>query len=863
MAFVAPKEMRVDPAPPAPGFVAPESMQVAPAEQVAQAVDQPGLMDDAARLTNQFTAGFNSFLADAIEAAELLTGGRPPEGVDVVTLKQQAANALRGRAPEATTTAERAAREAGRFLGENLLPAAGISTLARGVAAPVAAGMRAASPTTASLGQRAREGIVAAQAQAPRTLLTTETASATGAGAGGQIAAEAFGDRARSAGEMAGAVAPSIPTPTGLVTRGARAVAGRFMTTPQQLQRRAMANVGETLAEPLSSDFAQRQLRRAQAVQGEVPGLEPTLAEATGLPSLVRTQQALEQTSSGADLDRFMARRAANAQAVDDFAAARAPDATADADQIANAATERIQRLTGDVGLRQQELRQSRELLADRLRPVDRTVTGNVIRRELDAERKAVSNRMSDLAEQIGLNDLDLAVPFAEFRQAVRGWREGLLPSQLDALPAALRDVDAIGTDAVRFPQIKALRESVTDEMRDVMRSTTADRRKRLRNLAQLRQLIDEQLLGRIGEAAPTLRADYERFRQRYQNELIRPFERGAVRRVAQMGTDGAFRTLDEDVAEAFLGSREAARQFMETLGSSPAARDAMVAAVLDRLGTATVRDGVIEPKRLETWMRQHREVLDEMPFLRERIGEADRLNDALIRRQATLTSRQRAIENSVLARRINALSRGTSTPEQVIEGAVRNPAVMRTLLRSLPAPAKVALQRQVWDYAAGLEPGQLAQFMDRNERSLTRLLGRDHMRDLITIQAARVIANRVPPSAGQPISVNPMAALEAELGIELRSLASRYANLKTMRLSPQYVGTDLFGRALRAQTALENDRLLREALFNPQIARNFADMVVIRRNAPQRLRRLRAALFTVGARALSNELTPGEGDRP
>jgi hypothetical protein len=343
----------------------------------------------------------------------------------------------------------------------------------------------------------------------------------------------------------------------------------------------------------------------------------------------------------------------------------------------------------------------------------------------------------------------------------------------------------------------------------------------------------------------------YQQFRQAYFNEYIEPFEKGAAFAVRQRDGRGFFRTPDENVAAAFFTPRNVsgARQFRAAFGDDPEAQAALASAALDSLRDSTVRDGVIDPRRLEGWLRAHESVLNEFPDIRSAVSDVRSASQALSVRQAQLDLRTKQVNDSLLGRRLQAVARGTQTPESVIQNAIGDPRQMRSLVASLrdDPGALESLRRHIWDSATDLSPARLKTFLENNAPSLSRVFDTRHLSDLQRIQNAREIIESVPAPQGQGFQPDPTGALARQVGSGIPQIQSRVFAAESGRTSFRFVAGDMFARFIRGRSQIESEALLREALYNPEVARDLSGMIGVQGEKPAIARRLNAWLFNIG----------------
>jgi hypothetical protein len=274
-----------------------------------------------------------------------------------------------------------------------------------------------------------------------------------------------------------------------------------------------------------------------------------------------------------------------------------------------------------------------------------------------------------------------------------------------------------------------------------------------------------------------------------------------------------------------------------------------MEATALDSLRDSAVRDGVIQPRLFETWARKHRSVLDEFPGLSRAVDSVEAADQGLLARQAQLEQRSRAVEDQFLTRELTAFSKGTRTPESVVDAALKDPRKMRQLQSILRDRAEAinALRRSVWDDVAGREAEDIARYIGDNRKSLSLLFSRNHVSALNDIMAARMMLERTPTPQGAAFVPRPLAEVESIIGQGLPQISSRIFAFKSGRMQKGYLAVDTFMRGMRGRAATAADAVLREALYDPALARDLANTVKAGQMVPERAKRLQARLFALG----------------
>lgn len=776
------------------------------------------------------------------------------------------------------TTGERIARRTGQEIGRTV-PYAAIPY----ATAPMAALGPAGRPTGGAVAE-ALKSYNRGVANAPGRAAVGEALATTGAGAGAGVAQEAAPGNmgAEVAGQLVGgATAPALAyAPMSL---GAKAVgAGVRHFSPEVAAARGRRAVSNAIGGELTPE-AHAGITQAERLRSQVPGFNPSLAEATGAPPIVATQRAMEGSARGAERAGYDARRAGNIKAIEDFSRNRAPAGEGDPEFVIDGVRNRVDRIKGKLADEQRLNAGQRQGQAARLEgPASRAAAGADLRTTMEGMRTATSRAMADLADEaLGPHystPLDITAlresllqrfmqsgPFDDpkrvpdvltdlanygrnggLESAPKGhWLHRVAGADPNAAPLAGNSLPSVS-----FKDLKTLRERVGDELRDELGSALPKRGK-IRTLTQLRGALDDGMEDLLQKQSPELMETWRAFRETYKREYIDRFEQGATFKTRQKDGRAYYRTPDEEVGKAFFhagGDREA-QQFLRTFGDDPNAQAALKAYALDDLHTAAVRDGVIHPQRFEAWVRRHNSALERLPFIRDAVSDVGGADAALRQRQAVLTGRERHIGDLQLVRQLERVSDGRMAPDAVITDALRKPKAMAKLwaASARDPDARNALRRAVWDRVSIGSADDVQKALDDFGPSLRAVLGGRHIDDLRTIQAARSMTETVPPVGARAFSPNGMQAAEDFVGMGAPQMASRLFAVRSGRTSARYMAAEMFGRFFRAQGQRAQQALFREALYDPAVARSLADSVEIGRMRPEHAKRLGARLFNLG----------------
>ena len=824
----------------------------------------------------QVPAGFNDALGDVVDlpsrvVTPMLNPVREAVGLDPITPESEPAIASLGETikaanyavPEPETALGRINRRVGQELGFTVpfaaFPLIGVQAIN-------------ASARATSMGGRALLEALRPFARSPMLTTIGEAASAVGAGLLGGAAREAFPDSdiAETAGQVAGGIIPGLMPVTVASRLGARALRGQ---TEQAVNSEAQRAVADALGGRLTPETDQA-LRDSREVVEKAPGFKPSIAERSGDAALVATQEGIEQGMSGGELDAAVARRTENERAVDQFGKRRAPQAAPQPAFIVDTASGRIDDIRARAGRLSEAAGEKQRSLAEaRLPQADRAGQGEVVRERLKSLRGKARADMGRRAAELGIEDIPATDQFLDWASSVD---EALAPTSVfqDAKkrPESMVDIDRVRKkiaaqqkardeaiakgaeppeiDEITFNDVKALRERLTDDLLDETGSANPSR-KRVRQLSILRARVDD-LVEDIGKSIddPELAQRYGEFRKTYFEEYIQRFERGVAFKVQQKQR-GFYRTPDEKVAETFFqpGNVTAARQYRSTFGDDPEAQGAMVATVLDSLRSNVVKDGVIDQKAFDAWQKKHASVLAEMPEIGQVVSDISTANGALTARQQQITARTALINDQKLVKALDKFTSADKSPEAVIQTALSDPRLMKRMVGILrrDPDALASLKRHIWDEATSGNAGDMTAYIQKHGDALQVVLGGDHMKDIATIFSAKEMMERVRTPRGQAVEPRPGEFVERQIGQGIPQLGSRIFAFKSGRMQKGYLVLDTALRGLRGRAAYKAEDMLKAALYDEDVARSMANIVMTGKPRDGWVKRIRSHIFDVG----------------
>lgn len=822
-----------------------------------QAADQsrqaaPGAMDYA----SGFTGGFNRGLVgmaglpvDLVSAGLGLVGApisdRPVGGS--AWLRENLPEAMFPEAPD--TTGGRILARTGEELGASVLPAAGI------MGAASRAGAQAIGPA-----QNAAQAFLDPIRRSPLRATLGEAAAATGAGVGAGVAQEMVPDSpiAEMTGQIVGGFAPTALAnmPASLVARGANAIRSRVSETARRDVAREAARdyLGEMTAQQVEN------MNASEGIARQIPGFNPTLAERSGSPGLIAKQADIESKMTGQDLDAAVARRVTDREAIERFAEGAAPKAAVGPDVVVDMARNRVENLRQGVDAQSGAIDAQRRTLAEGIPQANVAEEGARLRGLLQDRIGEEQAGFKLVAREYGLDDPEFVVPFTDFRQELADAYRGASSlrtktgERATVPPAIVRDIEN-ADDLQNFPALMEIRSDITDAIRRAERQPSVDD-VQLRGLRAMKAQFDtalERAVRRTGD--PEIAQRYADFRQSYLTRFIEPLKQRASYDVLHRDPQGAYITPDERVVQAYFqkGNPTAAQQFNTVFGGDPEATSALESVAYDSLRRAAVRDGVIDQRALNNWLRDHESVLASFPQIRDRVQNIAQAESTLANRQRQLVQRKRAVDDAILTREISAVDRDVRSADEAVARALESPRKMASLFSSVrkSQDARSALQRAVWNNLSEMPAGRLGEYLQANRATLKYAGITDKQIDALrVIDGARLISSRVPIPRGSAAIPDSSAAFLKTFGVRPEMLSNRLNALNTGRADRSWLITNLLTNALTRKQSQFDAEIWREILYDPEAARDLYNSLMTGKLGGEQAKRLQARLFALGITA-------------
>ena len=480
---------------------------------------------------------------------------------------------------------------------------------------------------------------------------------------------------------------------------------------------------------------------------------------------------------------------------------------------------------------------------------IDSLETGKVIRDGIMSAKTDASVKMSIRAEELGINDADITVQFQDWAKKLKAKFDPVSrfddpKSVPEIYKQILKEIGPKGIEPASFADIKAIRERITDDIVKSLSPVNVDRKK-VRFLVRLKKDVD----GLMDSLDDTLGENYSKFRKEYFDNYVKPFESGAIFKSKSKDGTGFYKIPDEKVADLFLGSQSAARQFNTMFKNDPEMTGTLFSSMADKMGDAAIREGALNETLFKKFMKENSAVLNELPDIKKSFGDIETAQTTIWERQAQLGLRRDAINKSILGKKLEAYAAGTTTTKNVLQGSLSNPKQMKQLVSFIRKDPEALdqLRKVYWQKVSDRGSLEVLSFLEDNKTSLSQLYSDEHLRDMYDVSAMKTMMENVTVSAGKAYQPEPLKGFENLTGMKLPQAATRYWAFMSGRVPKYYLAFDIAKSALYRRAQREFDALLGAALYDPNIAKDVADSVRNVAFTTKKAKRLGGRLFALG----------------
>jgi hypothetical protein len=299
-------------------------------------------------------------------------------------------------------------------------------------------------------------------------------------------------------------------------------------------------------------------------------------------------------------------------------------------------------------------------------------------------------------------------------------------------------------------------------------------------------------------------------------------------------GRGDAFLLGNEQLMQRAFSNANDLRQLQVSLAGTPGFDDILAKGTIDWLRTKGVvnEKGLVDPNKIRSVLNKNRNIVEALPdSMQARLQNEVALADDYVRRMGELKDREIAIGDDQLQTTLQKVTRPDADPRSTLLAAVKDPAVMRSLVDRLSQQPEGlnALRRSIWDIAteSAQGGGALKTFIDNNEKSLRVLYKNSaHLDDLKKLaELQRRVYAMADVTGGLPNFESLEEGMRRVTGSGIGVVSTTYRSVGEGRLSPE---TGAIAFTVRMIGALEknlSDKIFRRAMEDPALAKNMANL--------------------------------------
>jgi len=707
----------------------------------------------------------------------------------------------------------------------------------------------------------------------PTSTFFAEQLATLGFGVGKGLAEETAPDSvlAQSVYPIAGALAPAtassvvVKTPTAIAFKLGNKLKNYFGSKAQE--QRAVEGMSQQFESALSTPDAQTNLAKASQLKEKIGDdyvLSP--AEQSGSPQLIASQKQIEADATGSDLDMLVKRKENNLKAIEGYKVKHFPSDGDEAPFIYDTFSKKFNDLSNINSIQAKNSVDKLDEISTNFPYAEKAVIGANLRSEIKNLRTQAVDDFNKYADELNVK-LDEKLAFDPLKNVIASTlkldKKFKLQSRFGdktSLPDVLYDIKKIKKDGtITFGELKDLRERVSNDLLDAL-SSANPKKQLIRNLSAVQKDIDNYL----DEQAKSLGKNYVEFRKAYKERIINRFEKSGAYKVKTLGNTQEYTIANEKVADAFLTNVDSARQFKtvftnaETGKINQDALQSLENVILDRIRRKAFKGDVVDANKLKNFINTNREVLQEFPSILSKLDTEQKVIQKISNRVSQLNNRKSLIEESLLAKKLsfekNPIMEKGAEIDKVITNAIKEPKLMYKIANRLKTnEEKEALRKSVAKIMFGTtdivnNPDKLKNIINANYNSLKYVFNVEHINNMKTIADAYKFALTTPMPQGMGnLPEGMINKVEDFAGTGLSQVASRVFAVKSGRTSARFMLSDFFARFFVKKQKQKAEAIFKEAMFNPKVATQMAEIANAKIYKPEMNRKLNLVLFNLG----------------
>ncbi len=585
---------------------------------------------------------------------------------------------------------------------------------------------------------------------------------------------------------------------------------------------------------------AAENITEALRLRQQIPGFNPSVAEASGAPALADMQRRYALSSPEA-LNTEVARVKANNQSIRDYYDSTVGKAGAPS-TVRSAVNQSV---ADELAALQAKGRD----ISGQLPVADQMATGSRLTELAQGEKAAARPAIASAYEEAFNAAPAARVPaegIVSEAEAILGRKLSEIkpenaPQTVSAIQRIFGDKSKEMTGRSVPPDLMALSEvggqknlslrdlhdirvAIGQDVAGAQRSLDPTAATRLRNLSRLYGPIDDA----ISKLPPQQGEAYARALDKYKTEFAPRFGEGANLRVFKETSQNEPRILpDKFISEFFKpdsqGGITRSGQFARLFGQNQEAKDLARSGILDlyRQKVVDPNTGAISDTAHNAFVRDYGRTLQNMK------GQGVNAMDDIFRIGAD------AQKVAASGEKLNSLAKALKfdTIDELADAALKSPKVMGNTIQRLGTEERSTFGKTLLDKAwEGGNAAGMKQFLADNEKTLKMAVPSGHLKNLNDIASALEIAERT-PLRGQ-LSAGGTDLLKNYSGVSAATVMSQIRAVTGQRSSVFWAAFNVSSPVMMKLGQKQFSQIMEDALHNPQTAENLRGFMLAQNQA-------------------------------
>jgi hypothetical protein len=663
---------------------------------------------------------------------------------------------------------------------------------------------------------------------------------------------------------------------------GLKPLLNSFTTGSKLKQKKAVANqIKKTLQESEKQLNISREIEDlTETATGQK--IKLTTAEQTESPSLITTQENVEANILNEELNQAVKRRIENLNILDESLETQIPSVDKDVNYIIDLKQNKMSNLQKQT-TETLEAAQAKLLEEQPVLDLSKAESGKNLRNSIETAQSAASSNVQSTLNKLpaATQEVDGSVLTDIAAKTSRTFETGTEPQVVGKINKLIQqylptktlvdDIDDLGKTVTREEIIPPEKVLTNQDLLDIWMSASIEEAallgktgiqnaKKLTKIVEIKKLIKDQLeeninrrFGKAGDEG------VENFWKSF-DDYVAKFEKGTIVDARKQNAAG-FQFRDEKVADAFFQTENvgAMDDFIRIFKDDPDAIFNMEQAILDRVINRSLnqKTGLLDMDKFRIFLNQYKSVLDRFgtvsPKFIEMIRNKPSALDNITKRILQLDKRKNFLNGEKLKEVFTVLGApGTKqlkfgSSQEYVQAALKDEKVMNQIITQINnqfPDAGDAWIKSVLDEFITLridnktgaignrELKNLQNFLKDNEKTLSIMfnglkgdkVGKEHLKNLNLIVKGYEKVALVSPPKGSP-AATPDVVMKDTLGVDIPQVWSRAFAVQSGRTGVKFTVLETFNRFLNNIGRKEFNKVLKQAIYDPDFAKTLAGM--------------------------------------